>query len=121
MYRQVTPAARATERNVAAGGRYKSAVARHAWLTHARCNGAAVRAITTQPIKGRFMRALLASLIVAVFALGAAASHATVATGSMVVYSSDDSKDESKNPTPTTEPKSDEDKDKDKDKDDKKS
>jgi hypothetical protein len=121
MYRQVTPAVRATERNTHAGGRYKEAETRHARLTRARCNGVAIRALTPQPIKGRFMKALLASLIVAVFALGAAASHATVAAGNLVVYSSDDSKDESKNPSPTTEPKSDEDKDKDKDKDDKKS
>jgi hypothetical protein len=63
------------------------------------------------------MKALLASLFVAMFALGAAASHAAVPDAALVVYGTDDSKDESKNPSPTTEPKGDEDKDKDKDKD----
>ena len=66
------------------------------------------------------MKAVLASVFAALFALAAVAAHAAVPAPGSVVYSDDKSKDEAKSPTDGTEQKSDDDKKK-PEEDDKKS
>ena len=66
------------------------------------------------------MKALLASLFAAFFALASVASHATVPVAVGAVYNSDDAKDDAKSPTTDTDKKNDEDKKK-PEEDDKKS
>ena len=66
------------------------------------------------------MKAVLASVFAALFALAAVTAHAAVPAQGAVVYS-DDSKDEAKSPTDGTEKKADEDDKKKPEEDDKKS
>jgi len=56
------------------------------------------------------MKALFASLFVALFALISVSSHAAVPASTGTVYESDDSKDEAKSPTTGTEQKDEDDK-----------
>ena len=67
------------------------------------------------------MKAVLASVFAALFALAAVAAHAAVPAPGSVVYSDDKSKDEAKSPTDGTEKKADEDDKKKPEEDDKKS
>lgn len=53
------------------------------------------------------MKAILASLFAALFALGVVTSYAAVPATATGIYNSDDKKDEEKNPAPTTEQKAD--------------
>jgi len=66
------------------------------------------------------MKAIAASLFAVLFALASVASHAAVQVPGGSIYSSDDSKDDTKSPTTGTDQKNDEDKKK-PDEDDKKS